>query len=91
MAPSFHHEGTGAWQERSFVLKGSFVYLFVPDTNGAKLRIAFYTEQRGSELSKANLEPGNTILVLYAHAHRFVDVSVGLRQEEVGTVKIRPV
>ena len=70
------------------MLKGSFEYRFVRDTNGAKLRIAFHTEQRGSELSPANLEPGNTVLVLYAHAHRFVDLSVGLRQEEVGTVKV---
>ncbi|KAK0274197.1 hypothetical protein LTR35_011706 [Friedmanniomyces endolithicus] len=61
--------------------------LFVRDTNGAELRIAFHTEQRGSEFAQANLKPGNTVLVLYAHAHRFLDFSIGLRQEELETVK----
>ena len=31
----------------------------------------------------------NTVLVPYAHAHRFVDPSVDLRQEEIGTVQTR--
>ncbi|KAK0267922.1 hypothetical protein LTR91_019983 [Friedmanniomyces endolithicus] len=62
--------------------------LFVRDTNGAELRIAFHTEQRGSEFAQANLKPGNTVLVLYAHAHRFLDFSIGLRQEELETVKV---
>ncbi|KAK4551197.1 hypothetical protein LTR86_011297, partial [Recurvomyces mirabilis] len=61
--------------------------LFVRDVEGTTIRVAFHTPQRGRELSTAALEPGNIVLVLYAHAHRFFDMSLGLRQEETTTTK----
>ena len=62
--------------------------LFVRDSNGEEVRIAFHTEARGSEILETYLRPGSTVVVLYAHKHGFLDLGFGIRQEDNQTVKV---
>ncbi|TPX08058.1 uncharacterized protein E0L32_010258 [Thyridium curvatum] len=64
------------------------VRLVVRDKEGAKVVLAFYTEDRGNELKRSLLRPGNTVAVLRARSHQFLDSSVGVRQEKENAVKI---
>lgn len=64
------------------------VRLVVRDKEGAKVVLAFHTEDRGNELKRSLLRPGNTVAVLRARSHQFLDSSVGVRQEKENAVKV---
>lgn len=62
--------------------------LNVRDRNGAQFQIAIHTEGRGTEYSQHLLIPGNTFAILYAHRHAFLDLTMGIRQEEKQTLQV---
>lgn len=62
--------------------------LLVRDVAGQEVSVHFYTAGRGMEQSISNVQPGNTIAILYAHQHAFMDLSTGIRQEEVDTIRV---
>ncbi|KAH0559823.1 hypothetical protein GP486_003658 [Trichoglossum hirsutum] len=66
------------------------VLLIVRDKAGATMRVAFYTDGRGTELAPSKLQIGHTIAILYAHQHGFLDGTTGIRQEESCAVKVIP-
>jgi hypothetical protein len=62
------------------------VKLIVQDKAGSTVPVAFYTDGRGTEF--AQLQPGSTVAILYAHQHGFLDLTAGIRQEEYCGVKV---
>jgi len=66
------------------------VKLIVRDKAGATMPVAFYTDGRGTEFAPSQLQPGNTVAILYAHRHGFLDLTTGIRQEECSGIKVRP-
>jgi hypothetical protein len=62
--------------------------LIVKDKLGRLFPVAFYTEGAGSELEPSMLKKGYTIAILYPHKHGFMDFSMGIRQEDISTVKV---
>ena len=64
--------------------------LIVRDQEGHEIPIAFYTDCRGSEMPSKLLQKGNTVVVLYACKHAFLDFTTGLRLEEPQAVKVMP-
>jgi hypothetical protein len=58
------------------------------DRSGHEIPIAFYTDFRGSEMLSQLLQKGNTVVVLYAYQHAFLDFTAGLRVEEQKTFKV---
>lgn len=64
--------------------------LNVRDRAGSIVRVAFYTERRGNEIEERLLKPGYTVLNLYGLQHQFLDGTVGIREEDLDSVKIIP-
>jgi hypothetical protein len=62
--------------------------LRVRDKAGQEIPVSFYTENRGQELVVSGLRTGQTIAILYAHQHGFLDMTVGIRQEDMSTIKV---
>ncbi|KAG4252943.1 hypothetical protein FPRO03_08392 [Fusarium proliferatum] len=67
------------------------VRLTVKDRDGLEIPIAIYTESRGVELGPSNLQVGNTIVILYAVKHLFMDMTIGIRHEDLQYLKIFPI
>ena len=63
--------------------------LLVRDMAGQEVSVHFYTDGRGMEQSISRVQPGNTIAILYAHQHAFLDLSTGIRQEEISTIRVK--
>ncbi|KAL1967443.1 hypothetical protein VTN77DRAFT_3228 [Rasamsonia byssochlamydoides] len=71
--------------------------LIVRDRAGYRVPIHFYTDERGSDFltrccasnQQLQPQPGYTVAILYAHRYRFWDFSVGIRQEQVDSIKVR--
>jgi hypothetical protein len=64
------------------------IRLWVQDRQGVEVPISFYTDDRGYDLPAESIKKGNTIAVLYAEQHPFLDLSVGIRVEVVCSVKV---
>jgi hypothetical protein len=62
--------------------------LQVRDKVGREVPVSFYTNDRGMEPSISHVRPGNTVAILYPHQHPFLDLSVGIRQEDITTIKV---
>ncbi|KAF5021929.1 hypothetical protein F66182_6032 [Fusarium sp. NRRL 66182] len=68
----------------------SFIRLriIVKDRHDHQLLIAFYTDTRGHEIQPSMLKLGYTVAVLYPNQHGFLDLTVGLRHEDQGALKV---
>ncbi|KAH8754747.1 hypothetical protein F5883DRAFT_397548, partial [Diaporthe sp. PMI_573] len=66
------------------------VKLIVQDKAGATVPVAFHTDGRGTEFAPSQLRSGYTVAILYAHRHSFLDLTIGIRQEEYCGVKFFP-
>jgi hypothetical protein len=65
------------------------VVLTVRDMRGQEeLRVAFYTDDRGRDIPLSRLERRHTVAIMYANQHDFLDMSHGIRQEEMRTIKV---
>jgi len=64
------------------------VRLLVRDKAGRELPVAFYTDGRGGEFARSQLRAGNTVAILYAQQHGFLDLTVGIRLEEESAIKV---
>lgn len=84
------------WRHWCFLAEITDVELFtrvrltVRDKAGTTVPVAFYTDGRGNEFAPSQLQPGNTVAILYAHCHAFLDFTVGIRQEEYNLIKVHP-
>ena len=63
--------------------------LVVQDKSGTTVPIAFHTEGRGTEFA-SEVQPGQTVAVLYALQHGFLDFTTGIRLEHCREIKVRP-
>lgn len=63
--------------------------LIVRDKSGATVPIAFYTDGRGTEFAD-KVQPGNTVAILYAIQHGFLDFTTGIRLEDCSGIKVEP-
>lgn len=48
----------------------------------------FYTDEKGNNLAMSGLRPGQTIAILYAEQHGFLDMSVGIRVEDIHAIQV---
>ncbi|KFA80210.1 hypothetical protein S40288_09887 [Stachybotrys chartarum IBT 40288] len=60
----------------------------VRDASGRKVPIYFYTESRGRELVRSQLQTGHTVAILYAKSHAFMDGQFGIRHEDPTLIKV---
>jgi len=60
--------------------------LLVKDHSGGTFPVAFYLEDGTPDLSKYRV--GDTVAILYAHQHGFLDMTVGIRQEESSACQV---
>ena len=60
--------------------------LTVKDRSGKTFPVAFYLEDDSTAPIQCRV--GDTIAILYANQHGFLDMTVGIRQEEMCTVKV---
>ncbi|KAG2141902.1 hypothetical protein DEU56DRAFT_270264, partial [Suillus clintonianus] len=65
------------------------VLLRVKDKDGQVITIGLHTDDRGRPLVP-QIKEGHTVAVLYGQQHGFLDMSVGIRVEEDGLLKIIP-
>ncbi len=61
------------------------VKLIVQDKAGVTVPVAFHTDGRGTEFAPSQL---HTVAILYAHQHSFLDLTIGIRQEEYCGAKV---
>ena len=61
--------------------------LIVRDKSGNTVPIAFHTKDRGTEL-ESEVQPRQTVAVLYALQHRFLDLTTGIRLEDSRNIKV---
>jgi hypothetical protein len=61
----------------------------VKDKNGAIFPLFFYTKSRGDEVPYSQRKIGNTVVLMYAKNHTFLDGQVGIRHEEDTYFKVR--
>jgi hypothetical protein len=73
--------------EVSYIIR---LTLLVRDKGGRQVPVYLYTDDRGKEPAVCGVQPGHTVAILYAHQHSFMDMSVGIRQEDIGTIKVVP-
>lgn len=64
--------------------------LQVKDKDGHEFLIAFYLEPDNTGLHPSDFHQGHTVAILYPHQHGFLDLSVGIRQEEITRVQVIP-
>lgn len=57
------------------------------DVTGTEFIVAFYTDERSPEVLR-DCKVGDTMAIMYAHMHNFIDGQVGIRVEEAETVKV---
>lgn len=65
------------------------IRLWVQDKAGVEIPVSFYTEGRGYDIPAGSVKKGNTVAILYAEQHPFLDLSVGIRVEDVSSVKVK--
>ncbi|KAF5627838.1 mynd finger and set [Fusarium sp. NRRL 25303] len=96
----YRERDNGFWEPRKhWVFIGEIVEvdilfrvrLTVKDRDGLEIPIAIYTESRGVELGPSNLQVGNTIIIFYAVKHLFMDMTIGIRHEDLQYLKIFPI
>jgi hypothetical protein len=97
--PEYYRERhNGFWEPRKhWVFLGQIVKaeidlrvrLVVKDRDGQELPVAIYTERRGVEISPSNLQVGNTVVIFYAVKHAFLDLTMGIRHEDLEYLKVR--
>ncbi|RKL36506.1 hypothetical protein BFJ70_g7436 [Fusarium oxysporum] len=61
------------------------------DRDGLEIPVAIYTEARGVEISPSNLQVGKTVVIFYAVKHLFMDMTIGIRHEDLEYLKIFPI
>ncbi|PLB49277.1 hypothetical protein P170DRAFT_509858 [Aspergillus steynii IBT 23096] len=66
------------------------VLLRARDKNNTPVVVAFYTDDKGRTLDTPALKVGNTVAIMYAARHFFLDGSLGVRVEEGEMVKVFP-
>ncbi|KAL2820984.1 SET domain-containing protein [Aspergillus cavernicola] len=79
------------WCFLAEVVEVSYLFrrtLLVRDMAGQEVLVHFYTDGRGMEPSISCVQPGNTIAILYPDRHAFLDLSTGIRQEEINTIRV---
>ncbi|KAK3938623.1 SET domain-containing protein [Diplogelasinospora grovesii] len=64
--------------------------MVLKDVDGNRLVLAFYTDGRGRELEPGEVKKGNTVAVLHAEQHGFLDMTTGIRHENPDMIKIFP-
>lgn len=87
----FHYTPRKHWCFLAEVVEVSHflrLVLLVRDVAGQEVSVHFHTSGRGMEQSISHVQPGNTIAILYAHRHAFLDLSTGIRQEEINTIRV---
>ncbi|EXA01920.1 hypothetical protein NW765_003500 [Fusarium oxysporum] len=67
------------------------VKLTVKDRDGLEIPVAIYTEALGVEIGPSNLQVGNTVAIFYAVKHLFMDMTIGIRHEDLQYLKIFPI
>jgi hypothetical protein len=67
------------------IMRMSFI---VRDKAGVKVPVWFYTKDRGFKIPPSLAKAGNTIAILYAEQHAFMDFSTGIRVESMDHVKV---
>lgn len=63
--------------------------LHVRDRAGHEFPVAFHPEG-GERPTPENYRIGHTIAILYPHQHNFMDMTTGIRQEDMCTIQVRP-
>lgn len=90
-ADGYHYKPSRHWcllAEITEVIDFMRIRLEVRDRAGAALSIAFHTNDRGYSLPRSLLKIGNTVAILYANRHFFMDCTVGIRVEAIGSAKV---
>ncbi|CCT65056.1 uncharacterized protein FFB20_02943 [Fusarium fujikuroi] len=96
----YRQRDNGYWEPRKhWVFIGEIVEvhidlrvrLTVRDRDGLEIPVAIYTESRGVELGPSKLQVGNTIVIFYAVKHLFMDMTIGIRHEDLQYLKIFPI
>ncbi|KAK7414307.1 hypothetical protein QQX98_006824 [Neonectria punicea] len=62
--------------------------LIVKDKSGQEVPVLFYTPGRGGELDPVRVRKGSTLAILYGEQHGFLDMTVGIRHENPGSLKV---
>ncbi|KUL81766.1 hypothetical protein ZTR_09241 [Talaromyces verruculosus] len=62
--------------------------VLVRDKAGKNVSVLFYTDEKENKLAMSGLRTGQTIAILYAEQHGFLDMSVGIRLEEIHAIKV---
>lgn len=60
--------------------------LLVKDHRGGAFPITFYLRDGAPDVRQYRV--GQTVAILYAHRHGFLDMTIGIRQEESSTCKV---
>ncbi|KAH7205909.1 hypothetical protein DER44DRAFT_317826 [Fusarium oxysporum] len=94
--PHYYREReNGFWEpHKHWVFIGEIdlrVKLTVKDRDGLEIPVAIYTEARGVEIGPSNLQVGNTVAIFYAVKHLFMDMTIGIRHEDLQYLKIFPI
>ncbi|KAF5264350.1 hypothetical protein FOXYS1_4867 [Fusarium oxysporum] len=76
----------GFWEPRKH-----WVFIGEIDRDGLEIPVAIYTEARGVEISPSNLQVGKTVVIFYAVKHLFMDMTIGIRHEDLEYLKIFPI
>jgi hypothetical protein len=63
--------------------------LEVKDKNGHVLPVNFHTDDCGAAFT-SQCKKGHTLAILYGQQHAFMDMTVGIRLEDSGSVKVLP-
>lgn len=61
----------------------------IKDVSGGKIPLHFYTDGRGSELTPAQAQRGNTVAIPFAKRHVFKFGEPGIRHEDPRMIKVR--
>lgn len=56
--------------------------LVARDRDGIRFPVAFHLEDGDSDFDLSQFRVGRTIAILYAHEHGFMDMTIGIRQED---------
>jgi hypothetical protein len=63
------------------------VRLVAKDKSGEEFPIAFYLDN-GANQDFSILQKGHTVAILYAEQHHFLDMTVGIRQEDTASIRV---
>ncbi|MCJ1245426.1 hypothetical protein MMC30_002630 [Trapelia coarctata] len=64
--------------------------LVAKDKDGHKFVIAFYLEPDDTGLRPSDFREGHTVAILYPHQHGFLDLTEGIRQEDIKRIQVIP-